>query len=75
MAQRHQILLGDISSFRQSRIQPRCIVSFGQNETIPILPVRPGGIDIHLLKVEISQNVRSRQGTARMAGFCGVHGS
>ena len=43
-------------------------MTLGQNEAVPLRPLRVGGIDAHFIEVERRQSVQAGQRSARMAG-------
>ena len=74
LTQRNQIFHREISPVSQSGIQAGSCMPFGEHKTVTIRILRVLRINIHFLKIEISKNIRSRQGSARMAGLRAMHG-
>ncbi len=74
MAQGGEIRHGEISSVGQRGVQARGGMPLGEHEAVPVLLLRVRRVDVHLLEIKISENVRRGQGAAGMTGLCPVHG-
>ena len=48
-------------------------MSFGQYQTVTVFLFWIFGIDVHLLKIQISKNICRRQRAARMSGRCTMY--
>jgi len=72
LAQGFELLNREKALLRQYSIQRRCGVSFGKYQTVAFLPSRILRVGFHLLKIQVGQNVRYRERTARVTGFRAV---
>ena len=66
-----QLLTGKEALVRKHRIQRRSRVSLGEDESVPVFPVRVFRIDAHFVIVQARKDLNDRQRAARMTG-CGV---
>ena len=51
----------EVAPLIQSGVQHRTGVALGQDQTVPVSPLRILWIKVHLLKIEGSDNIRDRQ--------------
>jgi hypothetical protein len=64
-----EILIREKSLERENRVKSGRAVTFGENESVPVLPLRILGVNIHLMKIEISHNINAGKRAAGMTRF------
>ncbi len=73
-AERRDFLQREEPLERQGAVERRSCMALGEDETVPILPVRILRIHMHFMGVEIGHDIGNGEGPARVAGL-GVIGS
>ena len=68
-----KIFLGEISTLRKSCVKHGSRVTFREYEAVASLRLGVFGINVHLLKVEISHNVSHRERSAGVSAACVIY--
>ena len=69
LAQVPQFIFREKAPFGQRRIQSRYGMALGEDETVPVRPVRPLGIDPHDIEIQDLQHIDDGQRAAGMTGL------
>ena len=72
MAQGEQVALREESPQRQGGVQAGGSVALGQDKAVPVGPLGVLGVHVHLLEVEVGEQVGGGQAAAGMTGLGGV---
>jgi len=73
MAQGRQILYREIPPMCQRGIKSGSRMSLRQHKSVSVRFLRVLGINVHLFKIKIGKNIRSRKRSAGMSGLCAMH--
>ena len=72
LSQGNQFLFGEIAALCHDGIERRRTVTLGQDKAVPVFICRVLRVDVHFFEIQISEQVRTGERSARMTGFRGM---